>query len=236
MLIRISQDANTQAGSSAQQDPSADDTKTKPEEDKVSNILLIGMETFEGAKITDTMIIASINSEKNTIKLTSLMRDLYVKIPGHDNAKMNSAYAKGGIDELYDTIETNFGVKMDGYILVDFSDFENVIDYIGGIDVTLTQKEANYLNTTNYISEPAYRNVVAGTQLMNGNQVLGYCRIRKVATETEHDDFGRTQRQRIVLEQIFEKLRSKNVVQLGLLMNKILDNIDIQTDNIADRI
>lgn len=196
----------------------------------VSNILLLGMETFDGAENTDTMIIASVDSENNSIKLTSLMRDLYVEIPGYNNGKLNAAYAKGGISELYATIEKNFGITMDGYVLVDFKDFEQVIDYIGGIDLTLTHKEANYLRSTNYISNPAYRNVVEGTQHMNGNQVLGYCRIRKVPTQTEHDDFGRTQRQRIVLEKIFDKMKSKNIIQLGIIMNNILSNIDIKTD------
>lgn len=196
----------------------------------ISNILLIGMETFGGAENTDTMIIASLDTENNVIKLTSLMRDLYVEIPGHNNSKLNSAYAIGGIDALFDTIEQNFGVPIDGYVLVDFNDFEQVIDYIGGIDIKLTEKEARYLNSTNYISNPAYRNVVAGSQHMNGNQVLGYCRVRKVPTETQHDDFGRTQRQRIVLEKIFEKMKSKNIIQLGIIMNNILSNIDIKTD------
>ena len=219
----ISEDTD---GRTEQDNQEPDTTKSK----NISNILLLGMETFDGAENTDTMIIASIDSEDNIIKLTSLMRDLYVEIPGHRNAKLNSAYAQGGINELYATIEQNFGITMDGYVLVDFNDFEQVIDYIGGIDLTLTQKEANYLRTTNYISNPAYRNVVAGTQHMNGNQVLGYCRIRKVPTETEHDDFGRTQRQRIVLEKIFEKMKSKNIIQLGIIMNNILSNIDIKTD------
>jgi LCP family protein required for cell wall assembly len=219
----ISEDTD---GRTEQDNQEPDTTKSK----NISNILLLGMETFDGAENTDTMIIASIDSEDNIIKLTSLMRDLYVEIPGHRNAKLNSAYAQGGISELYATIEQNFGITMDGYVLVDFNDFEQVIDYIGGIDLTLTQKEANYLRTTNYISNPAYRNVVAGTQHMNGNQVLGYCRIRKVPTETEHDDFGRTQRQRIVLEKIFEKMKSKNIIQLGIIMNNILSNIDIKTD------
>ncbi len=198
--------------------------------DYISNILLIGVETFEGALNTDTMIIASLDSKNNVIKLTSLMRDLYVQIPGHSNAKLNSAYAKEGIQGLYDTIKVNFDVEIDGYALVDFKDFERVIDYLGGVDITLTRQEANYLNSTNYISNPSYRNVVAGTQHMNGNQVLGYCRVRKVPTATESNDFGRTQRQRIVLEKIFEKMRSKNIIQLGLIMNKILNNIDIKTD------
>ena len=196
----------------------------------ISNILLIGVETFEGAQNTDTMIIASIDSKNNVIKLTSLMRDLYVEIPGYKNNKLNAAFGNGGINLLYKTIEANFGQKMDGYVLVDFDDFEQIIDYLGGIELELTSKEAQYLRTTNYISKPANRNVVAGVQHMNGNQVLGYCRIRKVSTKTESSDFGRTQRQRIVLEKIFEKLRKKNVIQLGLIMNNILSNIDIKTD------
>ncbi len=219
--------SNSENTDQAEQKNSVED-KTKLR--KVSNILLLGMETFDGAENTDTMIIASIDSENNVIKLTSLMRDLYVEIPGHSNAKLNSAYAKGGISELYATLEKNFGITMDGYALVDFNDFEQVIDYIGGIDISLTEKEAHYLNSTNYISNPANRNVIAGTQHMNGNQVLGYCRVRKVPTETEHDDFGRTQRQRIVLEKIFEKMKSKNIIQLGIIMNTILSNIDIKTD------
>ncbi len=210
--------------------PTAAPQETTPKPDHISNILLIGMETFEGALNTDTMIIASLDSKNNVIKLTSLMRDLYVKIPGHSNGKLNSVYAREGIQGLYDTIKLNFEVEMDGYVLVDFKDFERVIDYLGGVEITLTRREANYLNSTNYISNPAYRNVVAGTQHMNGNQVLGYCRIRKVPTATESNDFGRTQRQRIVLEKIFEKMRSKNIIQLGLIMNKILNNIDIKTD------
>lgn len=208
-----------------------DNTNQKPPENKtVSNILLIGVETFEGAQNTDTMIIASLDSKNNVIKLTSLMRDLYVEIPGHKSNKLNSAYANGGINLLYDTIETNFGLSMDGYVLVDFDDFEQIIDYLDGIDLELTSKEAEYLRTTNYISNPANRNVVAGVQHMNGNQVLGYCRIRKVSTKTESSDFGRTQRQRIVLEKIFEKLRKKNVIQLGMIMNNIISNIDVKTD------
>lgn len=209
----------------------SDDTDKNTVENKViSNILLIGVETFEGAENTDTMIIASLDSKNNVIKLTSLMRDLYVEIPGYRNNKLNSVYARKGISLLYDTIEQDFGIKMDGYVLVNFDNFEQIVDYLGGVDIELTATEAQYLRNTNYISDPRYRNVVEGVQHMNGNQVLGYCRIRKVSTKTENSDFGRTQRQRIVLQKMFEKLRKKNVIQLGLIMNNILSNIDIKTD------
>lgn len=196
----------------------------------IINILLIGVEEFEGAKNTDSMMIATMNMEKHTLKLTSIMRDLYVQIPGYKDNKLNSAYPKGGIDLLYQTINLNFGIKIDGYCLVNFDAFEKIIDIIGKVEITLTSEEAHYLNTTNYISKKANRHVVMGPQLMNGNQALGYCRVRKVSTGTENNDFGRTQRQRVVLEAIYEKVKSKNVISLVLLMNDILTHVKIETD------
>jgi len=196
----------------------------------VMNFLLIGVEEFKGAKNTDAMIIATLDTKNNSLKLTSLMRDLYIDIPGHGKNRLNAAYAKGGIELLYQTIEQNFGIEIDGYCMVNFEAFEQIIDIIGGIEITLTEKEAEYLRSTNYISKKENRNVVAGKQLMNGNQVLGYCRIRKVSTGTESYDFGRTQRQRIVLQQIYNKLKSKNIVSLLMIMNKILNQVEIKTD------
>lgn len=220
-----SEDASTtDSEEAANLEPSA--TQIGP----VINILLIGIEEIEGDKNTDTMIIATMNTKDHTLKLTSLMRDLYLDIPGYNKSRLNSAYAKGGINTLYDTIELNLGVKMDGYAMVNFEAFEQIIDMVDGVEVTLTEKEAKYLNTTNYISKKVNRNVVAGTQVLNGNQALGYCRIRKVSTATESNDFGRTQRQRIVLQAIYDKVKSKNIVSLVLLMNKMLTEVEIKTD------
>ncbi len=224
-----------------QYQPSADADKTDSEEavnlnmgtvevGPVINILLIGVEEIGGAQNTDSMIIATMNTEDHSLKLTSIMRDLYVDIPGHDKSKLNSAYAKGGIDLLFDTIETNLDINIDGYCLVNFQAFEQIVDMVGGIEISLTKKEAKYLNTTNYISKKSNRNVVEGINIMNGNQALGYCRVRKVSTGTENNDFGRTQRQRIVLEAIYDKVKSKNIVSLVLLMNNILTQVEIKTD------
>lgn len=200
------------------------------ENNQVINILLIGIEQIKGDQNTDSMIVASMNTKDHTVKLTSLMRDLYVDIPGYKKGRLNTAYARGGIETLYETIEKNFGITIDGYCMVSFDAFEKIVDLVGGVEVTLTKKEAHYLNTTNYISEKANRNVVEGTQLMNGNQALGYCRVRHVPTATENSDFGRTQRQRMVLQAIYDKLRSKNIVQQILIMNDILKEADIKTD------
>jgi polyisoprenyl-teichoic acid--peptidoglycan teichoic acid transferase len=215
----------------ASDDPSVDEAITDLTLDKsVVNILLIGVEQIGGAENTDSMMIATLNKDDHSLKLTSIMRDLYVDIPGHDKSKLNSAFGKGGIDLLYETIENNFEVDLDGYCMVNFEAFETIVDMVGGVDITLTEEEAKYLRTTNYISKKSNRNVVAGVNHMNGNQALGYCRVRKVSTGTENNDFGRTQRQRIVLDAIFDEVKSKNVLQLAMLMNSVLKNVEIQTD------
>ena len=198
--------------------------------DKLINILLIGVEEFDHARNTDTLIIATMNTENNTLKLTSLMRDLYLDIPGHGKNRLNAAYALGGINLLTATISQNLDVDIHGYCLVNFDTFEKIVDTVHGVDITLTAAEANYLNTTNYISKKKYRNVKEGKQTLNGNQALGYCRIRKKPTATESNDFGRTQRHRIVLNAIFDKVKSKNVVEMAFLMNKILTSVNIETN------
>ncbi|WMJ88404.1 LCP family protein [Anaerocolumna sp. MB42-C2] len=217
------------------------DTNTTDEsariEEGITNILLLGEEAIDsgnGRGRTDIMMIATMNTIDKSFKLTSLMRDMLVQIPDNKDNKLNAAYEIGGIPLLYKTIELNFDVKLDGYVLVGFDDFENVINKLGGVKITLTDEEANYLNTTNYISKPEFRNVVGGSQVLNGNQALGYCRVRYVATgDDQINDFGRTSRQRIVLNAIFDQYKSKSMPELVLLMNDILPLIttDIKQDD-----
>jgi anionic cell wall polymer biosynthesis LytR-Cps2A-Psr (LCP) family protein len=125
----------------------------------------------------------------------------------------------------------NFNIRLDGCAKVNFKNFEKIIDKLGGLDLTLTAGEAKYLNNTNYISNPDNRTVVEGTQHMNGNQVLGYARVRKRATITgNNNDYGRTDRHRIVLNAIFEKYKSKSKVELASLMFNILPMITTDID------
>lgn len=192
-------------------------------EDYVTNILLVGIEEIFGGRNTDTMIIASINTRDNTVQLSSLMRDSYVSVPGWKSTKLNAAYAHGGIELLRDTIESNYKIHLDGFVSVNFDSFEKIIDLLGGVEIQLGAKEANYLNTTNYISNKAYRNVKEGINLLNGNQALGYCRVRKVPTyDGVNNDFGRTLRQRRLLNAIFEKYKNQGIIQLVNTTNTCL--------------
>ncbi len=188
----------------------------------VVNILLIGYENHEGYKYgrSDSMMIASMDKDGGNLKLVSLMRDMYVEIPGYNDNRLNAAYFFGGPQLLMETIELNFGLICDGYAIVDYSGFESIVDYIGGIEISLTAEESEYLNTTNYISNKNYRNTEPGNQLMNGNQVVGYCRIRKVPTSNGlYMDFGRTYRQRTVMDKIFGKFKDSSVSTLyGVMM------------------
>lgn len=221
VMFRIGDDGGVRAASDLTEEERAAQATIPPwNEDQalldgdVVNILLIGREGINDGENaygrSDSMIIASMNTEKKTVKMVSIMRDCYVYINGYRENKLNAAYSYGGGELLKQTIETNFGVPIAGYVVVDFSAFEEVINSVGGVDISLTETEAEYLNTTNYISKKKYRTVVPGTQTVNGNQALGYCRVRHVAAiNGENDDYGRTYRQRAVLSQLYSKIMTE---------------------------
>lgn len=209
--------------SNVQQDESDDDVfgNRKPSENVVNeehvyNYLIFGIEEIKGARNTDAMMIATINTKGNKIKLTSLLRDSYVDIPGHKANKLNSAYAKGGIDLLIETIELNYKIHIDGYASANFKAFENLVDMLGGIEIELGKEEVKYLNRTNYISEKSNRNLVEGKNKLNGNQVMGYVRVRKVKTlGGANNDYGRVVRQQRALKAMFESATSsKNLLKI----------------------
>lgn len=209
-------------------------------EDYVTTYLIFGLEQINGAANTDAIMLVSINTKDNTIKMTSLLRDTYVNIPGWDKNKLNSAYAKGahgaetgaeararGAALLAKTIEQTYDIKISGYASVNFSSFEKIVDRLGGLDIELGEKEAKYLNTTNYISNPEYRNVVPGWNHLNGNQVMGYVRVRKEETlGGSNNDYGRTVRQRRVISAIVSKYKSTKLTDLFSLTKDLIGYVN----------
>ena len=190
------------------------------EEDYVLNYLIFGIETIDNARNTDTIMIASINTQDKTIKLTSVLRDTYIEIDGYKPNKLNWFYSQGGVDLLTSIIEEKYLIKIEGYASVDFSNFENIVDLLGGISIQLGKEEAAYLNRTNYISNKKYRTMEAGWNNLNGNQALGYCRVRDVVTlGGYHDDYGRIVRQQRVLNALFNKYKSKNILSMLSIMD-----------------
>ena len=202
-------------------------------ENKIVNILLVGADKrdyWSQKGRSDSVMIATLDMKHKELKLTSLMRDMYVTIPGHENAKFNAAYSYGGISLLYQTIAENFGIKLDGYVVVDFAAFKDVINAIGGVKVEITEEECNYLLTTYAEKKNSIQKLQPGLNKMNGTQALAYTRIRQDA----RGDFGRTQRQRNVLNAIFKEVKSLSFSELKDLAKEVLPCVvtDITNDEI----
>ena len=190
-------------------------------EDNIINIMLIGQQARknETAKLSDTMILCSINKDTKTITLTSFLRDLYVQLPdfqGHRCGKnrINVAYnlgwywagEKGGMEMLNKLILENFGVEVDYNIEVGFEAFKDVIDVLGGAEVELTAAEAGHLRIGG-----------AGTYNLNGEKALDYARIRSI-----DNDFNRTARQRKLVTSLINKCKTKSVAELNEVIKTIL--------------
>ncbi len=188
--------------------------------DETKNILLIGYDVdTNGFSRSDSMIILSLDHAHKKIKLTSLMRDMYVTIPNMGKHKLNAAYFYGGGSLLTDTIYANLGLDIDKYVSVDYSVFADIVDCIGGVQIYIMEAELEQFNK--YVSGKQNKLDAAGTYNMNGQQALAYCRIRKgVGTDT-----ARTSRQRYVLEKIIKKCSKMQFYELEALMAKIAPGV-----------
>lgn len=182
--------------------------------DGVTNILLIGNDSRLNGEDgrSDAMILVSISKKTGKVLMTSVLRDVYVEIPGYGSNRLNAAYAYGGAELLMKTIEKNFDIPVNRYVLVNFEAFANVVDAVGGVDLELTAEEVMwvnaYLNEYNELTGHEFgynylQQTDGGLIHLNGPQALAYSRNRYIGM-----DFGRTERQRKVMEKIIEKLPS----------------------------
>lgn len=188
--------------------------------DGVYNILLLGIDKAQGNNLSDTMMIATLDTRNNSIKLTSIMRDILVQIPGYSPNKLNVPYKLGGIKLLYQVLRNYFDIEFYGYVAIDYYALEDAVDALGGVSLYITDTEADYLNTSNYISDVNSRNLIGGvTQRVNGSQFVGYCRQRGT---TRDADFGRTKRQRYALNALYEQFRGSSVSQVRELIESVL--------------
>lgn len=173
----------------------------------VKNILFIGADKEKGgASRSDSIMIISVNKKVGRVIVTSVLRDTHVDIPGECEAKINAAYAWGGANLLIKTIEQNFNIKIDGYAVVNFNMFTELVDGLGGIDIEVTEDEADYINNRhNYKKETKPDHFESGESVhLNGYQALWYARIRKLDS-----DFMRTYRQRKVIAAIAENVKKE---------------------------
>ena len=185
----------------------------KEEATGVLNILLFGLDrrSKNEASRSDTIIIASIDTKNKTVKLSSIMRDLYLAIPGKSDNRINAAYAFGGPELAIRTVNKNFNMDITRYVTVDFFGLPDIVDKIGGVDINVNKDEISLLNITK-----------SGLQHLNGTQALAYARIRYVG----NNDFERTERQRTVLTALFDKAKSQGISKVATLAAVVLPYIE----------
>ncbi len=198
----------------------------------VLNIAMFGIDRRtdeDNHSRSDSTMILSIDSRRRKIKLISLMRDIWTKIPYHAKNRLNTAIAFGGEKLAIQTIQNNFGVKIDRYAKVDFESFKTIVDIVGGIDLTLSDAEVSYINNDLTYWKSSSPKLTPGEKSyhLNGEQTLIYARARKVATpEGLHDDFARTYRQRRVLSIIIESMKKCKLNQILEIVEKAGPFID----------
>lgn len=207
------------------------DGKNALTDNGVTNILLIGNDSRLGGEDgrSDAMILVSVSKKTGRILMTSILRDVYVEIPGYGSNRLNAAYSFGGPALLMETIEKNFDISVSKYMLVNFEAFANVVDAVGGIDLELTGEEViwvdAYLNEYNELMGREFGydylyDIEGGLIHLNGAQALAYSRNRYIGT-----DFGRTERQRKVMEQIIKKLPKAVLTNFNGLIEGLCPNL-----------
>ncbi len=189
------------------------------------NILLLGSDQRQndGGFRTDTIQLLTVNTQENTVKLTAFPRDLYVYIPGYTVQRINTAMGWGGFDALAETMEYNFGVKPDYYMLINFWSFVDVIDSIEGIRVNIGRDLCDQRDAFGWYC------VSQGEMWMSGESALWYVRSRYSTS-----DLDRGRRQQEVLDAVFDKMMSLNSLQRApelydIYKQSVTTNLDFDT-------
>ena len=181
---------------------------------------------------SDVIMVISLDAQTGKVKMSSIMRDTYVKIEGHGMDKINAAYALGGPQLAIKTINQNFDLDIKDYMNVDFYSAAKIIDALNGVEVNVKQAELPYLN--NYLDElaiydkvPAVHVNSAGLQKLSGRQTVAYTRIRAVG----NGDYERTERQRSVLVALFNKMKASGPEMFPVFASQVLPNLETSMAN-----
>ncbi|MCD7884593.1 MAG: LCP family protein [Lachnospiraceae bacterium] len=200
------------------------------------NIAIFGVDSREGelesGTRSDTIIIASINKSSGDIKLVSVYRDTYLDNTDGSYRKATEAYAYGGAALSVNMLNKNLDLDIEDYVTVDFEAVIEVVDELGGVEVTLDDEEVYWLNAylveTSEVTGRSYTEVTSsGTQTLTGIQAMAYCRIRY----TTGWDYKRTERQRTVLTQILKKAQEQGVTGLLAIVNNMIPYISTSLSN-----
>lgn len=214
-------------------------------------IALVGLDSRLGSDGTpiaedsqngDTMIIACIDNDNKQIRLCSVFRDTYLNTFAYGDlssdyyTKANAAYAYGGPEQMLTMLNKNLDLNITDYATVNFKVLTNVIDLLGGLDIDMTREEVVHMNNYNVATSAAagveYQEVtmpstdefdgaMTMTFHLNGSQSVSYARIRK----TDGGDFRRAARQRLLIQKIFEKVKSMDLTTLNSIFDAVCPEV-----------
>lgn len=190
---------------------------------EVFNVLLVGSDSLDpnaDKGRSDTMMLLSYNAEENKASVVSFMRDSLVEIPGYGETKLGHSYAYGGVGLTINTINSVYGLDVQNYVTINLENLVNVIDKLGGIEITLTAEEAELYNAY------GLKDLHEGVNHVNGTEALTHARNRSLDS-----DFGRTRRQREVMNGIYQKvMETKDPTAILTLVNYCLTQVKTNMD------
>ena len=195
--------------------------------EEIINIALFGVDSEDGSSgRTDSIMILTLDTVHKKIKVTSIMRDSYVNIDNYGMDKINHAYAYGKAELAISTINQNFGMDIQDYALVNFTSLPAIVNALGGIDLEIAEDEVQYMNeyidNINYLEGTSSPHITtAGVHHLDGVQSLAYARVRY----TDGGDYMRTERHRIILNALFEKIKKIPATEYLSTLNTLLPYI-----------
>lgn len=207
-----------------------DDLEIYQDTGDYTNIALFGLDSREGeldgGVRSDAMMVASINNKTGDVKVVSIFRDTMTQQSDGTYEKANSAYSYGGPQEAVALLNRNFDLDIKKYMSVNFNALADVIDLLGGIELELTDEEVFWTNgyateTSKVVGRTTTELTQAGKQTLDGIQAVSYTRIRY----TEGDDFKRSERQRLVLQQVVEKAKRASLPTLNKIIDQVLPQV-----------
>lgn len=194
-------------------------------------VALFGVDSRDGElssqTLSDVIIIANVNMDTGEIKLVSVYRDTYLSVSESGSySKINEAYFRGGAKQAINALNRNLDLQIDDYGTFNWATVAQVINILGGVDIDLSKEEFYYINA--YITDTVKGTGIGSVQLkhagmnhLDGIQAVAYARLRKMDT-----DFQRTERQREVIEQCFEKLKKADFATVNNVMETTLKGIE----------
>ncbi len=224
-----------------QHDPDFDDTQIEQNEldeevkqtiEGYKTIVLVGLDNRTVGTYTsgnaDTIIIVTINNKTNEVRMASVYRDTYMQISADGKfAKVNAAYnSQGGAKGLVEALNRNLDLAIDDYVAVDWYALVKTIDLIGGIEIELSNAEANAVNDLIWENElvtgfQTDRVAKPGLNELDGVQALAYARIRSL----KGSDFARTERQRMVITKMLEKAKTSSISTLVKVIDEVFPDV-----------